>query len=283
MLTKTKIEYCDYTFNPVTGCLNSCPYCYARKQADRFKGKGDLRESGDGFLMSDDRIESWSGAGRGPIIKRDGCYEIKYPLTRGELPKPFEPYNGIYTPYPFSFAPTFHRYRLDEPTKLKKPSTIFVCSMADLFGDWVPDEWILEVFKVCKAAPQHRYLFLTKNKDRYSFFNGVMDYAPKNVWLGSTVTDTSLGYMTGTDKNYFLSIEPLLQDIGNKININKNYLKWVIIGAETGNRKGKIIPKREWIENIVEKCRASDVPVFMKNSLAEIWGEPLIQEYPWKE
>jgi len=59
------------------------------------------------------------------------------------------------------------------------------------------------------------------------------------------------------------------------------YLHWVIVGAETGNRKGKVIPEREWIENIVNECRRSKVPVFMKNSLAEIWREPLIQEYPW--
>ena len=62
---------------------------------------------------------------------------------------------------------------------------------------------------------------------------------------------------------------------------NGKRIKWVIIGAETGNRKGKVIPKREWIESIVAACRAASVPVFLKNNLVDIWGEPLIQEFPW--
>ncbi|MFR1061782.1 MAG: DUF5131 family protein [Enterocloster sp.] len=58
--------------------------------------------------------------------------------------------------------PTFHKYRLNEYQN-KKSRNIFVCSMADLFGEWVPDEWIEEVFEACDNAPQHNYLFLTKN------------------------------------------------------------------------------------------------------------------------
>ena len=67
------------------------------------------------------------------------------------------------------------------------------------------------------------------------------------------------------------------------MSISKKNPNWIIVGAETGNHKGKVIPKREWIENIVSECRKQKVPVFLKNSLKEIWGEPLIQEYPWEE
>ncbi len=35
-MNKTKIEWTDYTWNPITGCLHGCPYCYARKIAERF-------------------------------------------------------------------------------------------------------------------------------------------------------------------------------------------------------------------------------------------------------
>lgn len=59
-----------------------------------------------------------------------------------------------------------------------------------------------------------------------------------------------------------------------------NFCDWVIIGAETGRRKDKVIPKREWIDDIVNECRKADIRVFMKSSLSEIWGEPLIQEFP---
>lgn len=57
-------------------------------------------------------------------------------------------------------------------------------------------------------------------------------------------------------------------------------MHWVIVGTETGRRRDKVIPKREWIEGIINECRKNGTPVFMKSSLAEIWGEPLIQEFP---
>ena len=38
---KRKIEYLDFTWNPVTGCLHNCPYCYARKITNRFGGASE--------------------------------------------------------------------------------------------------------------------------------------------------------------------------------------------------------------------------------------------------
>jgi protein gp37 len=281
-MQKSKIEWCDMTWNPVTGCRNNCRYCYARDIVRRFEGKGDLREKVTGLLWDDSRIAACSAEGRGPIIKRDGrCYELKYPLSRGERPEPAEPYKGRVAHYPFGFSPTFHKYRLDEPAGIKKPQNIFVCSMADLFGEWVPDDWIKAVFDACTAAPQHRYIFLTKNPARYIKLaeSGILP-AGDNFWYGTTVTTSESPYFWSERVNTFLSIEPLQNDLGDFPDDGK-FVEWVIIGAETGNRKGKIIPQREWIENIVDECRRLDVPVFMKNSLREIWDEPLIQEYPW--
>ena len=59
-------------------------------------------------------------------------------------------------------------------------------------------------------------------------------------------------------------------------------MDWFIIGAETGNRKEKVVPKREWIENIVDYARSVVKPVFMKDSLKPIWGDDLITEFPWE-
>ena len=199
-------------------------------------------------------------------------------------------------PYPFGFDPTFHRYRLGEPQRMKKPSNIFVCSMADLFGDWVPDEWIQEVFKDCQAAPQHRYLFLTKNPERYDVLSYYLpwnvDYGDpvnsSNMWFGFTA-ENQIAFDERADKqdfyvhssyNSFVSLEPLQSRI-DLDGLSRIYgIGWVIVGAETGSRKDKIIPAREWVENIVNACRESGVPVFLKNSLAKVWGEPLIQDYP---
>jgi protein gp37 len=259
-MQKTKIEWCDSTWNPVTGCLHGCEYCYARKIANRF-GKIEVEYSE---------------------------VEIENPTFKAEL------YMKHDNPYPYLFAPTFHKYRLDEPARKTKGQNIFVCSMADLFGEWVPDEWITEVFEACKKAPQHDYLFLTKNPKRYSeIYRSGLDYRCY-MWFGTTATDEDsyinrgmeLYQATGRDyrshAKRFLSIEPLHGKISDSILHATIYLvDWIIIGCETGNRKDKIIPKKEWIDNIVEQCKYAGIPVFMKDSLIPIVGEEnMLREFP---
>jgi protein gp37 len=274
-MNKTAIEWCDYTWNPITGCLHKCPYCYAEKITKRF---------GVHFQDTEELIHVIDE----PKYKEkehydNGCGSIIASITPPEI-------ELRQISYPFDFAPTFHRYRLDEPQHIKKSQNVFVCSMADLFGKWVPEEWIREVFEACKKAPQHRYLFLTKNSDRYTELNSLL---PKldNFWFGTTITPEENTYWYSVNHNFFVSIEPIMSDYSNictEVQSFENiggapmYLPWVIIGAETGNRKGKVIPKREWIENIVNECRRTKTPVFLKSSLVEIWGEPLIQEFPWE-
>lgn len=202
--------------------------------------------------------------------------------TAIDEPRGYKQKNGkiIIAPYPYGFLPTLHRYRLIEPAKLKKPQNIFVCSMADLFGEWAPDEWIQEVFKACEAVPWHRYLFLTKNIHAY----GDHDVPTgENFWYGQTWDCERTG-LTGYHKRgiqTFLSIEPLLSGNLPIGALDDGWFDWVIVGAETGNRKGRVIPERKWINKIVDMCELTQTPVFMKNSLTSIWGEPLIQEFPW--
>ena len=254
-MEKSKIDWCDSTWNPVTGCQHGCEYCYARRIAERFGG----------------------------TQKYANVFELSEPV-KGE--------DGRIRAYPYSFSPTFHKYRLNNYVG-KKCRNIFVCSMADLFGNWVPYSWIDEIFEACRRAPQHNYIFLTKNYMRACEF-----YYEKNWWIGRTLThdepggnkDKNLYLCYGIPKsaenkwehpNTFLSIEPLHSEIPDLPYYAHEYgYKWVIVGAETGNRKERIIPKREWIEKIVEDCRCRRIPVFMKSSLAEIWREPLIQEFP---
>lgn len=241
-MDKTKIDWCDSTWNPVTGCLHGCEYCYARSIAERFGGKQ----------------------------KYSNIFDDNEPI-RGN--------DGRILAYPHSFNPTFHRYKLDEYVN-KKGRNIFVCSMADLFGDWVPDEWIEEIFKACYNAPQHNYLFLTKNPEKYAEHSMPID---RNMWYGTSVCrkdDLQKCKFLPLNGNKFISIEPILEDLCANDSAVFNYVDWIIIGAETGRRKDKVIPQRKWIEDIVNKCRKTEIPIFMKSSLAEIWGEPLIQEFP---
>jgi protein gp37 len=186
---------------------------------------------------------------------------------------------GPIAPYPDGFAPTFHKYRLNDPDSIKKPQTIFVCSMADLFGEWVPDEWIQAVFSACDTAPQHRYLFLTKNPKRYE---KVLDrYFPPNMWFGWSQDGPmgdALKHSTHHSIQSFVSIEPLHRPFKC---FNVRGLDWAIVGAETGNRKGKIIPEKAWVDDIAEACAENNVPLFMKESLREIMGPDFKQELPF--
>lgn len=273
-MNNTKIEWCDSTWNPVTGCLHGCEYCYARKLARRFGGYG----KGNGSLAAQSLFR---------------VAEISKPLTTTRN-------NGktVKAPYPFGFKPTFHKYKLGEPQKMKKPRTIFVCSMADLFGEWVPDEWIEEVFAACTKAPQHTYLFLTKNPKRYvKLYEADKLPLEINMWYGASVTTSEQAEETAkhfgklpaspNQANTFLSVEPMLFDI-TKHNAWQLlrcgwYTNWIIVGAETGNRKSKVIPQEEWIDSIATDCADYGIPVFMKDSLIPIVGEEnMRREFPWK-
>ena len=209
---KDGIGWCDYTWNPVSGCLHPCrnTYCYANKQVRRFS-----------------------------TVTAKPAGEIHDLKKRAD------------TVYPFGFDPTFHRYKLGEPSGRKTPATIFVVSMGDLFGEWVPDKWIKTVFAECAAAPQHRYMFLTKNPKRYIELaeKGLLPEAD-NMWYGSTATTPDDTFWWSDYHNCFISIEPLLAEFSVVESPLKD-IDWVIIGAETGTRSGKVKPRREWAANIV--------------------------------
>lgn len=262
-MKNTKIEWCDMTWNPVTGCQHGCKYCYARRIADRFSSKDP-----------------------DAVIETANCNNLHV------LQEPYV-YNGKTEPYPFGFQPTLHKYHLDQPAKVKTGKLIFVGSMTDLFGEWVPDEWIREVFEACRKAPQHEYLFLTKNPGRYYSLikKGIATDKDQNFWFGSTVTDEEhcrFFYKRGFHS--FLSCEPLLGPwTFSKWTLG--YLRglyggcycpdWVILGAETGNRAGKVVPEKSWIEGITKVCFSMRVPVFMKDSLLPIMGEEgMKREFP---
>jgi protein gp37 len=264
MGNKTEIEWADATWNPVTGCLHGCPYCYARGIARRFQPneQEDLSEiSGD-------------------IVGRD-CFFLR---ERARV-KNRETGKDRSCPYPFGFRPTLHEYLLDEPKHWRKPRNIFVCSMADLFGDWAPLEWIEQVINACETAPQHQYLFLTKNPKRYDELHGLRLLEKKNIWLGTSATSNMdfncLHYAEESVSLRFLSFEPLLDEISPVFERYLSYVEWVIIGAETGNRKNKVVPKREWVSYITRECNWRSIPVFMKDSLLPIMGEEnMRREFP---
>ena len=281
MGSKTKIDWADATWNPVTGCLHGCEYCYARRIAKRFGGSRAYER----WFCAHDPFD----CGR--------CNECN-----SVLDKPVQAANGKIDPYPYRFLPTFHRYKLDEPQKWKKPRNIFVCSMADLFGEWVPDEWIDEVVYSTQQAKQHRYLFLTKNPSRYGDWLDRFEhneikklskvYVINNLWFGASASSNEELEMANRSRAIWLSIEPIRERIKTDEDqfmefrygdgVEQKRWEWVIIGAETGNSKRKVIPQKAWIDEIMDICRYYGTPVFMKESLRSLMGDDFRQEFPWE-
>lgn len=259
-MQKTKIEWCDSTWNPVTGCLHNCPYCYAKGIAMRFGGVSMPDNDGIDF--------------------REVC---KTGLNR-VLDEPIVGANGKVAPYPFYFEPTLHRYRLDDLKEKKYGKNIFIGSTADLFGQWVPDSWIEAVFKACEESPEHRYLFLTKNPQRY-YELGQQDKLPRgeNFWYGTTADSPDDPVFFSQVHNTFVSIEPIMKPFGERGGDLPELIDWVILGAETGNRKGKVVPERSWIEGVVKAFQEAGRPIFMKDSMKPVWGEDIINQLPWKD
>ena len=112
-----------------------------------------------------------------------------------------------------------------------------------------------------------------------------------NYWYGSTTAraDDKAFYCQRNalaDEKYcktFLSIEPILERFGKGGEGGSVALTdWVIVGAESGTRKGKVIPEKEWIMELAEECDKRGKPIFMKGSLREIMGDDFRQEFPWE-
>lgn len=274
-MNNTRIDWCDSTRNPVTGCKGGCDYCYARSIANRFGG--------------------WTTGG----VKTTQNFFSDPPVLDSPLLLERKSGKVVKAPYPFAFTPTFHRYRLEEPLKKRKGQNIFVGSMADLFGQWVPTKWIVEVLDICREAPQHNYLFLTKFPERYVELDHLALLPhEENFWYGATITNAkqmkraadSIGQLRQEVRSFF-SMEPLMEDVARseawEMSYNGAYANWIIIGAMTGPGSESQQPCREWVERIVDDVKNElspfyPIPVFMKGNLRKVWGRDLIQEFPEK-
>jgi protein gp37 len=143
--------------------------------------------------------------------------------------------------------------------------------MSDLFQEGVPDDFIIQSFRVMLAADWHTYQVLTKRPERMeSLINDRLPalHHSRHIWLGVSVEDKKHGlprikYLQQTQAAIrFLSIEPLLEDLGE---IDLNGIHWVIVGGESGYGARPV--KELWVNSILRQCRTMDVPFFFKQ-----WG-----------
>jgi len=207
------IEWAQWSWNPITGCLHGCAYCYARDIAERF--------------------------------------------------------------YPQGFVPVFHPGRLRIPRGMAVPSdaadniglrNVFTCSMADLFGKWVPAEWIEAVLEEARKAKDWNFLFLTKFPQRLKDFT-----FPDNAWIGTTVDRQSS--VERAEKAFanvkasvkWLSVEPLLEPL--KFN-NLGLFQWMVIGGSSASTQTpEWRPPRRWIEELETDARTSGLRIYEKANL----------------
>ncbi|WP_446788369.1 phage Gp37/Gp68 family protein [Macellibacteroides fermentans] len=168
--------------------------------------------------------------------------------------------------YKNGFILTMHNNVLDEPIKWKKPHTIFVCSMSDLFHENVPFSFIDKVVETIKSTPQHNYQILTKRANRMAeYFSDKI--IPKNAWLGVTVdiacSKSRIDFLRNLNAPIkFLSCEPLLEDLGD---INLDGIDWVIVGGESGVKARPM--KEEWVQSIKVQTEKQGSAFFFKQ-----WG-----------
>ncbi len=168
--------------------------------------------------------------------------------------------------YANGFKSTIHYDVLEEPLTWKKPSTIFVCSMSDLFHKDVPFEFIDEVFKVIEDTPHHNYQILTKRAERMAEYFYARN-VPRNAWIGVTVeckeTKARIDCIRNLNASVkFLSCEPLLEDLGD---LCLQGINWIIVGGESGAQARPM--KEEWVLNIKRQADANSIPFFFKQ-----WG-----------
>lgn len=285
MMTKSKIEWTDRTWNPTVGCARvspGCEHCYAETMAARCVSMSAAQGRESVYL---------------PVVD---VARRRWNRTCVTVPE-----------------------RLEDPLRWKKPAMVFVNSMSDLFHDDVPFEFIAAVFGIAAATPRHTYQILTKRPERMrEFFRWIeheayvqeLDTADvctsmmklgvgaevrtwplPNVHLGVSVEDQARAeeripvLLECPAELRFLSCEPLLGPVDIAECLDDEYaprdhggamaeehgpsIGWVIVGGESG--PGARDCEVAWVRSIVDQCKAADVPVFVK----QLGARPVVQRF----
>jgi len=213
--------------------------------------------------MASSRIE-WTDSSWNPVT---GCTKISEGCRNCYAERMAKRLRAMGQPnYRNGFEVTCHPHMLELPLKWKKPRTIFVNSMSDLFHEAVPVRFVEEIFFTMNKARWHTFQVLTKRAERLAQLAGRFKWT-SNIWMGVTVE--SAAYVQRIDflrevpaVVRFLSLEPLLGPIPD---LNLKDIDWVIVGGESG--PGARPMRKEWVLEIRDRCLETGVPFFFKQ-----WG-----------
>jgi protein gp37 len=219
--------------------------------------------------MSDNSKIEWTDATWNPVR---GCSKISPGCLHCYAETFAERFRGVPGhPFEFGFDLRLVPEKLGDPIRWSKPKKIFVNSMSDLFHEKVPDQHIQKICRVMLAANWHTYQVLTKRAQRMTdLLGGKLREAASapHIWWGVSVENRKHGLprievlRNAAVKLAFLSIEPLLEDLGE---INLQGIHWVIVGGESG--PGARPMHEEWVRNLHRQCLFHRVPFFFKQ-----WG-----------
>jgi len=168
--------------------------------------------------------------------------------------------------YKNGFEVTLHHDLVSLPKQWKKPRTVFVNSMSDLFHKKVPLSFIQQVFATMAACPQHTFQVLTKRPERLMDICGELPW-PENVWMGVSVENQKYAFRSEILSHVpasvrFLSVEPLIGPIND---LPLQGIHWVIVGGESGPHARPM--EEDWAINIQQRCAQAHIPFFFKQ-----WG-----------
>jgi len=248
-MNRTTIEWCrnpddtpGYTWNPITGCLGGCSYCYARKLAN-----GRLRER---YLANTRVTQHHTGAVQGlqdPFYPRFWPEKLFHDM--GTNPK------GIF---------------------VCNMGDLFGIGVPE---DWTSR--ILKAaeyrprnrYYLLTKQPQNLAKFSPFPDNCWVGFTATDD----DMWLKGM--HHMINYISAKVK--FVSFEPLEGEIltGRRGMVTDafEYIDWIIIGAQT---KPTVYPKRVWVDEIIEAAKSAGVPYFLKDNLKPIMGDNLVQDMP---
>jgi protein gp37 len=149
--------------------------------------------------------------------------------------------------------------------------------MADLFGRWVPDDWIESVFESCRQSPEWNYLFLTKFPQRYE----KLDF-PETSWVGTTVDEQKR--VVNAEKAFrkidvplkWLSVEPMLESLKFS---DLRMFDWVVIGGcSRSSGAPEFFPNPRWVLELTDQAIAAGCKVYWKENISKTVG--MFKELP---
>ena len=198
------------------------------------------------------------------------CYARKMAFRLAEMEKA-RPGSTGYPTDGDHFKPTFHPEKLDQIYALKgRGKRIFLGSMGDFFSEGVDPEWFDATVGAVRHKPEHMFIILTKWTERFDLYD--LSGLPANLWIGVSVTCQADAHrvedlkLALPSQPKLVSFEPLL----GSVDVDLTEIGWVIIGAETGRRAGKIEPLPKWVDGIRIGFQG---PVFLKNNLQPFYAE----------